>query len=80
MLKIVTVLKRPDLNIYNGQDRALYPEHVYKIRDMCKQHISLDYDFFCFASKQLACITQQKLQQKKKDSVVKKQTGCKTKK
>ena len=47
MLKIVTVLKRPALNIYNGQDRALYPEHVYKIRDMCKQHISLDYDFFC---------------------------------
>ena len=41
--KIVVCLKTGDKNEFTS-------EHVYKIRDMCVKHISLDYDFYCLTN------------------------------
>lgn len=48
-LKILTVLK-------SGGD--FYPEHVYKIKEMCEEHIKdIDFSFYCFTDLDLLCNT-----------------------
>ena len=48
-LKILTVLK-------SGGD--FYPEHVYKIKEMCEEHIKdIDFSFYCFTDLDLDCNT-----------------------
>ena len=48
-LKILTVLK-------SGGD--FHPEHVYKIKEMCEEHIKdIDFSFHCFTDLDLDCNT-----------------------
>lgn len=47
-IKILTVLKKEHDWLKHSNKHTIYtPDHVYKIRDMCKKHIKLNYEFLC---------------------------------